>query len=190
MTSLDIVPTVAEELGIETSWDIDGLPVDEPRDAELLQQRNGPDAELIGKSPEEYLAQRAQDLADRIERLPSLWAVGPRQDLVGEPLTKLRRADPGDWRAFLNNAPLYEDVDPASGQLPVYVTGATTNVPAGTDLIVAVDGRIEASGEAYVDRDDPRFSMLVRPGVLTAGSHRIEILAVEGQTARPLVASG
>ena len=190
VTLLDVMPTVAKELDIATDWEFDGVPVDEPREVELLQQRNGPDAELIDSTPAGFLAQRSDDLASRLERLPSLWAAGPRQDLVGRPLSDLTRADPGDWRGFLNNAPLYAQVDPDSGVIPAYVTGATTNVPPGTDLIVAIDGTIQASGEAYEDRGDPRFSMIVRPGVLTPGGHRVEVLAVEGQTARPLVSTG
>ena len=189
--ALDVVPTVAEELGIDTDWEFDGVPVGEPRDVELLQQRNGPDAELIERDAR-GVPRPARAGPGRPARAPALAvggrpAAGPgRRAAVGA----RRDADPGDWRAFLNNAPLYADVDPASGSLPVYVTGATTNVPSGTDLIVAVDGTIEASGEAYVDRGDPRFSMLVRPGVLTEGRHRVDILAVEGETARSLVSSG
>ena len=48
MTTLDVVPTVVKELGIDTDWKFDGMPVDEPRTTELLQQRNGREAKLVG----------------------------------------------------------------------------------------------------------------------------------------------
>ena len=192
VTVLDVVPTVVEQLQIETDWVFDGLPVTEPRDPELLQQRSGREARLVGATPQEFVGLRDRALAERLERFPpgldAIWDVGPRRDLVGRPLESLAPGPPAG--GFLNNAALYGDVDPASGVLPVYVTGAWEGIAAGTDLAVAVNGRIAATGEAYLEHGDPRFSMLVPADSLRAGANRVEVVAVDGETARPLVSAG
>lgn len=194
VTALDVVPTIVEELGIQTDWEFDGIPLDEPRDPELLQQRNGPDAELVSATPAEFAADFDASLKERLARLPAglepIFAVGPRQDLVGRPVAELTRIDAGGRSAFLNNASLYGAVKRSSGVLPVYVTGSTNGVDPGTDLVVAVNGTIAASGEAYLEHGDPRFSMLVRPSDLRRADNQIEVLGVDGETAFSLVSTG
>jgi len=189
-----VVPTIVKELAVKTDWEFDGIPVDEPRDPELLQQRNGPLAELVGMTPDEFTRDLAASLRERLERLPAgldgVYANGPRQDLVGEPLASLTTTPAAGRSAFLNNAPLYGEVKRTSGVLPLYVTGSTNGVDPGTNLIVAVNGTIEASGEAYLEHGDPRFSMLVRPSALRRGDNRIEVLEVDGETAFGLVSTG
>ncbi len=193
VTTLDVLPTIVKQLGVRTDWEFDGIPVDEPRDPGLLQQRNGPRAELVGVTPQTFRRDFAADLRERLRRLPAglapIFDVGPRRDLLGRPLAGLARADAGGASAFLNNAPLYARVRRSSGVLPVYVTGSTSGVPPGTDLITAVNGTIEASGKAYLDHGDPRFSMLIPTSSLRRGGNLVEVLAVDGETVRPLVST-
>jgi hypothetical protein len=194
VTTLDVLPTVVEALGVGTDWKFDGIPAGEPRDPALLQQRNGREARLVGVPPEEFLRLRDASLADRLERFPpgldGIWAVGPRQDLVGRPLSVLTPAVSKGEGGFLNNAALYGHVRPGSGVLPVYVTGAWSGIAPGTDLAVAINGRIAATGEAYLEHGDPRFSMLVPPETLRPGANRVEVVAIDGGSARSLVSEG
>jgi hypothetical protein len=184
VTTLDVVPTIAKALGVDTDWAFDGIPVDEPRDPETLQQRNGREARLVSVAPGEFVRQRDATLAERLE---NPWQVGPRPDLVGRPLTSLAAGPPAD--GFLNNADLYGDVDPNSEILPVYVAGAWEGIEDGADLAVAVNGRIAATGEAYLEHGDPRFSVLIPPASLRPGANEIEVAAVEGETYRQVVAT-
>jgi hypothetical protein len=187
VTTLDVVPTIIKVLGLETDWQFDGKPVDEPRDPKEITVRNGREGKLVSESPEVFLRQRDAVLADRLRRIPAdEFAIGPRQDLVGLPITDLQITDGGDSGAFLNNRVLYGHVRLKSGVLPVYLTGSTHGVDPGTDLVVSIDGRIRATGEAYDLGDSHRFSMIVRPSAIGPGRNDVRIYAVEGTRARQL----
>ena len=182
VTTMDIVPTIAKLLGAETDFAFDGVPVDEPRvgGPDLLRMRNGREAELVGRSPQQFADAFDAELAAQARRFPAgldgIDAVGPRQDLVGTPLAALASGD----------APGSADLAAPSP----YVTGTTDDVPAGTDLIVAVNGEIEASGEAYDTPEGPRFSMLIDPESLRPGSNRIEVLRIDRGAATSLAVRG
>jgi hypothetical protein len=184
-TTLDVVPTIAKELRVDTDFRFDGVPADAPHTAKLLQQRNGRLAKLVGVTPQDFVRRRDEEVAARDRRWPpglaAIWRNGPRQELVGRSAATLTRVD-GNAGAFLNNARLYRHVKPASGVIPAYVTGSTSGVAPGADLAVIVDGTIAATGEAYVDHGDPRFSMLIPPQTLKPGRNRVQIVALEGDT--------
>lgn len=193
VTTLDVVPTVVKALGIDTSWKFDGIPVDEPRSPKLLQQRNGREAKLVSVAPEEFARRRDASLAARVRRWPpgldAIWKIGPRQELVGEPVPPGAGAR-SVRSAFINNAKLYRRVRPGSGVIPAYVTGSTKNVPPGTDLAVAVNGVVRATGEAYVAEGDVRFSMVIPPESLRRGRNEVVVYALRGTTWDELDSAG
>jgi hypothetical protein len=179
-TTMDVLPTVVEQLGVRNDWRFDGKPVGEPRRDALLRQRNGRTAKLVGVAPQRFLAQRRAYLARQLQLFPpgpeAVWRAGPRDDLLG-------RAAPSGGTAAggrIDNARLYRRVRPRSGVVPAYVTGTLSGVRTGTDVAVAVNGRIRATGRAYADDGDVRFSVLVPPRTLRRGANRVEVYAVTG----------
>lgn len=190
-TTMDVVPTIAKALNIRTDWKFDGTPVDEPHTAKLLQQRNGRAAKLVGLTPQQFARSRDARLA-RQGRLfrpgnASLWKVGPRDELLGRSAASLRADASPPTRgasATIANSSLYRRVQPSSGVIPIYVTGTTKGVAGGTDLAVAVNGRIRATGESYAADGERRFSMLVPPHALRRGRNRVEVFALTGGGAR------
>jgi hypothetical protein len=186
---MDVVPTIAKVLGAHTDFRFDGLPVDAPHTATLLQQRNGREAKLVARTPQQFAQAFDADLRAQDQRFPPgpVADVGPRPDLIGRPAADLATA-PAAGGATIANADSYRDVHGRT--VPAYVTGTTSGVPAGTDLIVAVNGTIEASGEAYDTPDGPRYSVLIPPDSLKPGANRIQVLSVTGETATELTASG
>ncbi len=194
VTTMDVVPTVAKQLGVNTRWTFDGTPVDAPHTDPLLKQRNGRTARLVGVKPQDFVRRRDAILARQDKAFPAglaaIWDVGPRRDLVGKPLSALRSQPGGAQSATIANASLYRKVRPTSGVIPNYITGTTTGVPSQTDLVVAVNGRIRASGKAYVEHGDRRYSFVVPAKALRRGSNRIEVLSVRGTSARQLARTG
>lgn len=196
-TTMDVVPTIAKVLGIKTDWKFDGTPVDEPHTAKLLQQRNGREAKLVGMAPQQFVRSRDARLArqDR-EFAPgnaSLWKVGPRDDLLGRSAASLHadgRPPTRGASAKIANSSLYRHVRKSSGVIPIYVTGTTRGVADGTDLAVAVNGRIRATGESYAADGERRFSALVPPSTLRRGRNRIELFALTRGGARLLGRTG
>ncbi len=186
VTTLDVVPTVAKELAVGNDFDFDGIPVDEPRSPELLEQRNGRLAKLIGVTPEDFVRRRDAEVQERARRWPpgleAIWRIGPRQELIGTSLTALAEAPDSEAGAFLNSAQLYRDVKPDSGVIPAYVTGAWRGLEEGADVAVAVNGTITATGEAYLEDGDPRFSMLIPPEALREGRNSVQIVSLVGDS--------
>ncbi len=74
--------------------------------------------------------------------------------------------------------------------IPAYVTGSTSGVAPGTDLAVAVNGTVEATGEAYLEHGDPRFSMVIPPETLRRGRNQVVVYALNGSTWHELDSTG
>lgn len=189
--TIDVVPTIAAAVGAAPPWTVDGLKLsdDSPRTLTACCFNDGEAVRSFRTDP----ARRQQTL-DRLHFLfaagagpfEGVFAAGPRRDLIGRPVTDFTRAerDLGDAeapRAILDGAPAYGDVQPETGFVPSLVAGRIEpGVAAGTDLAVAVDGMVRATAATFVDGDAvSRFSALVDESWLSAGSHRIDVYAIE-----------
>ena len=121
-TTMDVLPTVVKQLGIRNDWKFDGKPVDEPRDVEMLRQRNGRTAKLVGLEPGRFTAQRDRYLARQLELFPSgnasIWRPGPRTDLLGDDVGALSADAASGAGGRIDNASLYRRVRPGSGVIP------------------------------------------------------------------------
>ena len=128
-------------------------------------------------------------LAERAERLPAGLA-GPTRarasDLVGRPLTELDARGSERRRGFLNNAPLYEDGAAQLGGAARLRHRGDHRVAAPAPTCRRRQRAHRGLGRGLRRPRRPRFSMLVRPAALRRGANRIEVLAVDGETARLL----
>ena len=114
-----------------------------------------------------------------------VFAAGPRQALLGRPVTDFDNQSNDSEssktsRAMINAVYSYEDVKPESGFVPSLISGRIEPRTAdGTRLAVAVNGVVRATTETINDRGASRFSALVHERWLPAGSHRIDVYAVD-----------
>lgn len=188
-TTMDVVPTIAKQLGIQTNWKFDGKPVDEPRTETLLQQRNGRTAKLVGVSPQRFLAERRRYLDRQLKLFPSglgsIWRAGPRDDLLGKRLSGTAARG-----GTIDNAGLYRRVKPTSGVVPAYVTGTIPGVDSGTEVAVVVDGRVRGTAKTFDDDGRQRFAAIVPPETLRRGDNRVEVYTLRGSAARLVARAG
>jgi hypothetical protein len=188
-TTMDVVPTIAKQLGVKTDWKFDGKPVDEPHTDTLLRQRNGRTAKLVGVTPQRFLAERKKYLARQLQLFPSglksLWRAGPRDDLLGRTLSG---ANAGTGR--IDNASLYGRVRPTSGVIPAYVTGTISGVGSGTDVAIQVDGKVRGTAKTFDDDGHQRFAAVVPPETLKRGGNRVEVFTVRGGTTKLVARTG
>ena len=105
--------------------------------------------------------------------------MGPRPELLGR---RVGAAPPGDGRVELEDPGQFEDVDPDSPLLPIWVAGTVTALPGGSEVAIVVNGRVEATTK--VDRG--HFGALVPPRALRAGANRVEVFEIDGDTFRKL----
>jgi hypothetical protein len=182
--TIDVLPTIARELGLKLRDPVDGVPVGE-RDADPGNEIDVPDSWELGTTTDFGTIQRQRVERRRYERSLleaagyDAFKLGPRPDLVGR---SVRAARPGGGEAALEDPGQFDDVDPDAPLLPVWVSGTITALPGGSDVAIAVNGRIEATTK--VDRG--RFGALVPPQALREGANRVEILEIDGDTFRKL----
>jgi hypothetical protein len=181
-TTMDVVPTVAKQLGVQTDWKFDGKPVDEPHPDELLRQRNGRTAKLVGVSRARFMSERKRYLARQLQLFPSglgsIWKAGPRDDLLGRSLG----GGGASGAATIDNASLYAHVRPKSGVVPAYVTGTVSGAGSGTEVAVAVNGKVRGTAKTFSDDGRQRYAVIIPPETLRRGANRIEVYTVGGAT--------
>jgi Sulfatase len=182
--TIDVLPTIAAELGLRLREPVDGVPVGE-RDADPETEIDVPDSWELGTRTTFGTILRQRTERRRYER--SLlaasgydpYAIGPRPELLGR---HVEAAPPGNGRVELEDPGQFEDVDPEAPLLPIWVSGTVTALPGGSELAIVVNGRVEAT--TRVDRG--RFGALVPPRALRAGANRVEIVEIDGDGFRKL----
>ena len=193
--TVDVVPTIAAELGARPPWPVDGKPLSDrsPREARVCCFRDGDAARSFRTDPI-----RRQQTLDRLARLfpdrgagesadpfRGVFEAGPRPDLLGRPTRGLIRnaASGGDAAsgatAIIEGRSAYRNVRPESGFVPSMVGGRIEPAVAdGTQLAISVDGTVRATAETFTHQGTSRFAALIEERRLTAGSHEIGVYAI------------
>ena len=162
--TIDILPTMADLLGVRMGWRAAGRPAARrgdaaagpglPQGARLqphgLHRARG--AGLRRRAERERRAALFLTGAESRRRFGDPWAavhrVGTHPELLGRPLASLRLKPAGEAPAEVANLGLEQRVDPASELVPTRVTGTLPGGAPGElrDLAVAVNGRVRADG--------------------------------------------
>lgn len=194
--SVDILPTIAGQLGARLDWRHDGDSAfgkaAQRRQTVKLVTRDFSRTIRIGAAQLQQRRravreQRAHSFGtgfDSEALLGSPWAsvyrVGPHPELLGRRPVALRLEAAGGSR--LANAGLLRKVNPASKIFPTRVAGQLTGGPPATkrDLAAAVNGRIAALGRSFYLRGDRRewFSLMLPEESLRKGRNRVELYEV------------
>ncbi|MFM8561475.1 MAG: sulfatase-like hydrolase/transferase [Solirubrobacterales bacterium] len=192
--SIDILPTIARETGIESGWKYEGRPLDSKFPEKEVTVRNAQEQGPVSHPFEKMLAER-RVIVDRWTRLfpggdESLYRLGPNQELIGKEAAPLETAA-GKAKAEIANRSLYEDIRPESGVLPFNVAGRLSGLGSGRPLAVAVNGKVAAVGESYNTPDGIRFGILVPPKTMTGSRKaKVTVYQVTDGRLRPLGSAG
>ena len=177
--TVDILPTIADVLGVEIPWQVDGTSLFEARERErfLLVGDHG----TFTADPKALAARRQESLRRQIGLFGSgLYGIGPNPELLGRRLDELTLQAGGEARATLDQAEELEAVDLASEEIPARLTGTISgNANAGRSLAVALGGRIVAVARSYSSGGAERFSVLVPESSLRQGTNHVELLWVQ-----------
>lgn len=148
--TIDILPTIADALGIEVPWQVDGSSLLDPARLERASKAmfasatrtlesvdaDGPD---MGPALQRKIALFG-DGTRNVHRAPRLPAV---DWLIGQPLAELRVAD-GGGPLEITNAWAYDDVDLSAPAVVFDVAGRFASPRPDTFVAVAVNGVVEA----------------------------------------------
>ena len=188
--TIDILPTIADTLGIDMPFEVDGRSLRDPSYRGLQKVE-------VGKSDGKRVAvsittlERGKRVAlDRRLRLfgtgswEKVYELGPRPDLIGRSTSELATTTRAGVRASVQSADEFRDVDPASGVLPAHVRGSIRgDLAEGSALAFALNGRIVATARSFkpVGRFDVEFASLLPPDGFRRGANRLEVFAVDGE---------
>ena len=156
---IDIVPTVAAELGIELPWPADGTnvldPAHAPRPSKVmfyegarrkLEQPGDLRTALLESASRKYEWFEAGDL---------LGLATPERrydDLLGRAAGPMLAGQPAAFEVVVDALPLMQDVDPEADFVPAHITGAVVGLPDGAPppvLAITLNGRVAAVTRPY-----------------------------------------
>jgi hypothetical protein len=164
--TIDVLPTIADVLGVQIPWKVDGrsarLPAAPRRRAVIAKK-------FLNTYPVDTPGYEAAKRAALRRKLAlfgdGLYRFGPRPDLLG------RRVAPGGRTVTL---------DPGSGFVPSHVAGVIEDGRrgGGRTVAVAVNGRIVATGLTFTleGADEEQYSVMVPERSLRPGPNRIRVL--------------
>jgi hypothetical protein len=143
----DVLPTVADVIGIEIPWEIGGQSLVDVVPADRQRYARVPDERKFGQvidAEHTALAQKIQLFGSQsIERL---YLAGPHREIAGKPLSEYLTGEV-IGSVNIDQPEKYEEIDLQSLKIPAYVEGEIT-IPSGSynvanvELAVAINGVI------------------------------------------------
>lgn len=190
VSTLDILPTIADVLGITIPWHVDGT--------SALQGGPGSPVVDVAGVREPYaaaLAQRRKSLARQLSLFGSgdwgaqFAGTGPYRRLVGASVSGLDVAAEPSAAAQLDatGSKLVRRFPRNSALVPSPLAGTLSGVRAGQAVAVAVNGRIAAVSVAYRNPGGGavRFSALAGESAFRTGRNAVRVYVVSGDPAAP-----
>jgi Sulfatase len=192
--SIDVVPTIADHLGLELPWSVDGGSLlDRPGrgdEVRILASSAGTDVE----AEDDYVTfdgvdgfRQALGSGGRVPPDPlGPYRVGRYGGLVGTPVDDLAAREPSGLVARLDSPEALGDVDPDADEVPVYLTGTVT-AEHPVDVAVSVNGvlagwcRTEAAGRPDPPGEEQHpFWVVVPEALLERGENEVDLYEVRG----------
>jgi hypothetical protein len=195
VSTADLVATVADVVGVRPPWPLPGesLFSGRPRDPRFLDE-----SDALQPVPRD-LAARRREAVRELARLTAgsggdPWRIGPYPALLGQ--RALADGEAAGLGAALDFPERYRAVDPATGKLPLLVTGTLDGSVRGDGccaLAVAVNGTVEATTHSFWTAEgEQRLAAMVPERALRAGENEIALFAVapDGRTLRAIRRKG
>jgi hypothetical protein len=181
--TVDIVPTIADLLGVELPWEPDGRSLLEPGPADgevIVDTYSG---ELVEGELDELLERREVVLARQIQLFgegddsPGIFGIGPRPELLGQAVDGLVAAA-GHGTTFESYGT--SDYDPESPSAPARVYGVIHGAPPGQDVAIAVNGTIVAVTRSFAYDGETLVSAVTPEDAYRPGANSVRVFIVEG----------
>ena len=183
--TLDIVPTIAETLGLKLNYEPDGVPLQGPvpdRPVEVTDINN----KVYSVSVDEMEKQRDAGILRTNKRLGTgpIYTLGPAPQLLGKPAPAVPSSAVG---GTLDDEDMYADYQPDKDLIPMFITGTTDDsVPTGALIAIGVNGKIRGTAKTFDFESADHFGAVVDPSSLKAGANKITLYEVKGKKFVPI----
>ena len=180
----DVVPTVADVVGIDVPWPIDGRSLRREaveRGVSVGRRDGAPQIASAESVAAGVLATARRNARMFGEGADSLFRIGPNRSLLGRRVDDIETGEANGVAARLDAESLFADVRFASGFVPARIAGeieARAPTP-GAVIAIAVNGRIAATTRSFRQDRQVRFAALVPESVLREGPNEVEVFGVD-----------
>lgn len=175
--AIDIVPTIAEALGVKDRYPTDGVPIDQiPAGRKMLVNKD--EMAEVKVTADQIRSQRPELIREMGRRFGTggLWRLSADPQLLGTRPGRppvLKRAE-----VEIDSPDRYLKFRPGTDIVPSFVTGVVGGVKLNQTLAVAVNGRIAATGRTFKYAGAERFGVMVKPSYFRRGTNRITVYTV------------
>jgi sulfatase-like protein len=188
VTTEDILPTIANVLGIDVPWKTTGVSM-------LGGKPNHPDVHVgaVRAPYEAVLAQRERRLRQQIALFgtgawggPQFAGTGPFRNLVGTPMSSLKVQRQPRAKALVDQvgSRLLRNLPENSPLVPSPVVGYLQRTTGGW-MALALNGRVAAVAHTYGTGGKLRFTLLPEDSSFRAGKNDVRMFALTGSPAKP-----
>jgi hypothetical protein len=180
--TVDIVPTIADVLGIRIPWHVDGRSVFGPGHSKRVDffTDRGPvrgDVDELARRRDVTLRRQVTLFGSGLTR-PGVYGLGPDPGLLGRRLRTLRVTS-ASARVTIDEdiAELLGSLRLASNRIPGQIMGSISGsgARAGRPLAVAVNGRIAATSRTYPAGSVARFTAAAPESSFRAGRNDVRV---------------
>ena len=188
ISTVDVLPTIADVLGIELPWSADGISAlkkNTPERSQIFFLDRG--RYEVKVSPNSSLTSRNATLAWKLNLFGSgrknsgLFRVGPHKELILQPLSRLD-VDEGNLMVELDRAVFYENVDLNAKFSDSQIGGRiclNSNDSVTFNLAISVNGIIRATTKTLPSkRGSAEWSAMVPETAFQPGKNEIEVFII------------
>ena len=199
--SIDILPTMADILGMDIPWPIDGQSALDPSVAERQQK-----AVYAAYTSKKLLTFPATSLDARValERKltllgsgavsEKLFQIGPYSGLVGRRIADVAVVGDAEVKLGLYQPELFAHVKPNAAFVPAHIAGYVRSgwdAEAPLNLAVAINGTIRATTRPYTFPLAGKmkvWSAVVEESSFHAGQNEVEVFVINSSRGQPVLA--
>jgi hypothetical protein len=188
--TIDVLPTIADVLGVRLPWSVDGH--------SLLEAWVEPTDVSVGTLDGTIVKASASEIESGMDATlrrktafgaswDSLFETGLRSSLLGRESGSVPTQTATGTRVHFDNEELLAKVDTSSSFVPAQITGTVEGlqIRSELELALAVNGRIVAPTRCFRIDGKQRFSALVPETAFRDGFNRVELLSIEGTRSAP-----
>ncbi|MFL5793326.1 MAG: sulfatase-like hydrolase/transferase [Actinomycetota bacterium] len=153
---VDLLPTIADTVGLSIPWKVDGLAQTGPPGRQSTDKTfyNHPGQPLHRPGPPNF-ATVLHGVTDTLVRAHQhgdrgFWQYGPTADWIYQPPQRLGRIGGPPASAKIRDWALFQHLDPDAAAVPALVVGELTGpAPAGATVVAAVNGQVAATSGLF-----------------------------------------
>ena len=189
--TIDILPTIADLLGIRIPWPIDGRTALDDPGRPTVVVHTPPRAAASGEVRASFASLELKHetlIRQKVKMFGAgdwerVFAVGPHRDLLGRSVREFAVVSSGDHATIEHKLTreLLQAIQPDLPFVPSPLQGRVggSGAVSGRSLAVAVNGSIEAVAETYDRSGTVRFSALLPESAFRPGPNRVVFYWVE-----------